>query len=288
LLLSCGVVDEALTTESGDLASLMSGVDHLPIGLRALLQRCHTVVGWLKDHDGSVQATLKPLGIHRILLETPTPHAGVHQSARFLDVLKEECTSHAQSGRLVVPEKGRQAGSYALRAIGVQAGQEFVLCHPGSGSVHKCVQPEVFVGVVRGFQERGILPVLVGGPADGTAIERIRALGVKDVPAVQNQSLATLAGILAQARLFVGHDSGVTHLAAALQIPTVAIFGPTDPLQWAPQGECVSVVTGVPCSCHGWEQVRACEEKFCLAVRPEDILAASFFALSRYPTVTKS
>lgn len=288
LLQACGVVDRILTTESGDLASLMSGAARLSIGLRELLQRCERVVGWLKDHDGSLRATLQQLGIHRIILETPTPRAGVHQSTRFSEVLEEAHSAHSQSVRLVVPEMLRQMGSMVLRAIGIQEGQEFVVCHPGSGSVHKCVRPEIMVEVLRKIRQSGILPIIVGGPADEAVIECFSKLGVRDVSMIQNQNLTTLAGILAQARLFVGHDSGVTHLAAALRIPTVAIFGPTDPLQWAPQGDHVSAVTGPPCSCSGWERVRACSGKPCLAVRPEEILTASFSALSRYRTVTKS
>lgn len=288
LLQACGVVDRTLTTESGDLASLMGGSEQLSIGLRELLQQCEYVVGWLKDHDGSVRATLQQLGIQRIILETPTPRAGVHQSARFLEALEDARGSVPQSVRLAVPGELRQAGATVLRAIGIQEGQNFVVCHPGSGSVHKCVQPETMVEVLRNFRQSGIMPVIVGGPADDAVIERVRKLGVRDVPVIQKQRLTTLAGILAQARLFVGHDSGVTHLAGALQIPTVAIFGPIDPLQWAPQGDHVSVVTGPPCSCSGWEQVRVCEGKPCLAVRPEEILKHSFSALSRYRTVTKS
>jgi ADP-heptose:LPS heptosyltransferase len=46
--------------------------------------------------------------------------------------------------------------------------------------------------------------------------------------------------------VFVGHDSGLTHLAAALGRPTVAIFGPTDPEIWGPRGKHVTVVPMVP------------------------------------------
>lgn len=51
--------------------------------------------------------------------------------------------------------------------------------------------------------------------------------------------LGDLAAWLSGARLFVGNDSGITHLAAALGVPTLALFGPTDPRVWAPRGACV-------------------------------------------------
>jgi ADP-heptose:LPS heptosyltransferase len=112
--------------------------------------------------------------------------------------------------------------------------------------------------------------------------------GLDDIPVIQGRPLSTVAGILAHTRLFIGHDSGLTHLSAAVLVPTVAVFGPTDPRQWAPRGRHVGVVTGLPCTCHGWERVRACEAKPCLSILPETIVAASLSLLDRYRTVTKS
>jgi heptosyltransferase-2 len=60
--------------------------------------------------------------------------------------------------------------------------------------------------------------------------------------AVRIDDLYHLACWLRQARLYVGNDSGISHLAAAVGIPTVAIFGPTDPAVWAPRGAHVAVV----------------------------------------------
>ena len=57
-------------------------------------------------------------------------------------------------------------------------------------------------------------------------------------------NLYELAKWLASARLYIGNDSGITHLAAAVGTPVVAIFGPTDPAVWAPRGERVAVVSG--------------------------------------------
>jgi ADP-heptose:LPS heptosyltransferase len=54
--------------------------------------------------------------------------------------------------------------------------------------------------------------------------------------------LPVLAARLAQCRLYVGNDSGVTHLAAATGCPTVALFGESDPRVWAPRGERVTVL----------------------------------------------
>jgi hypothetical protein len=54
--------------------------------------------------------------------------------------------------------------------------------------------------------------------------------------------LFDLARFLAGARAYIGNDSGITHLAAAVGVPTVALFGPTDPAVWGPRGSCVRIL----------------------------------------------
>ena len=62
--------------------------------------------------------------------------------------------------------------------------------------------------------------------------------------AVRMENLWELACWLARARVYIGNDSGITHLAAAAGVPVVAIFGPTDPELWAPRGDRVQIVSG--------------------------------------------
>ena len=283
MLRTCGVVDQTLSMESGLLASLMSGADE-PAGLRASLTGCEYAVAWLRDPDGALKASFAKLGLNVLCLEAPTPVKTVHQSKRFLQVLGWEPNGdHQRPPALLIPDTVREAGSRCLRSLGIEKEQGFVVCHPGSGSVHKCVDPNIMAAVVRNIQEQGVLPVLVGGPADDRMVERVRGFGLQDVPVIQGESLTTVAGVLAQARLYVGHDSGLTHLAARLQVPTVAMFGPTDPSQWAPQGAHVSIITGSSCSCPTWERVRGCQPKPCLPNSPEAVNNLCRSLLSRSP-----
>ena len=59
-------------------------------------------------------------------------------------------------------------------------------------------------------------------------------------------NLSDLGAFIADARLYVGNDSGITHLAAAVGVKTLAVFGPTRPETWAPRGSNVSVLRGSP------------------------------------------
>ncbi len=285
---ACGVVDRTLSMESRALASLMGGAEQADQPLRQLLKSCEYVVGWLRDPDNVVQTTLRELGISRISLGAPTPGKGLHQSQGFFQVLEEAACGDGGPSQLVIPETVREAGRRCLRTLGIQEGQRYVVCHPGSGSFHKCVQPPTMAEVIRSLQQQQAAPVIVGGPADEAAVGRVRDCGLQNVPVIQGQDLTTVAGVLAGADLFVGHDSGLTHLAATAQVPTVTVFGPTDPRRWAPLGAHVAIVTGASCSCSTWDQVRACDDKPCLSMPSEAITAGCSSMLSRYRPVTKS
>ena len=71
--------------------------------------------------------------------------------------------------------------------------------------------------------------------------------------ALQSLALPLLAAILSQCSLFIGNDSGITHLAAALGVPTIALFGPTDPYVWGPRGKKVFIAREVIEDGSGWK-----------------------------------
>jgi ADP-heptose:LPS heptosyltransferase len=84
-------------------------------------------------------------------------------------------------------------------------------------------------------------------------LERIMAVhwcaGPEDPPlpgAVRIDDLYELACWLARTRLYIGNDSGITHLAAAVGTPVLALFGPTDPAVWAPRGPNVRIARWIP------------------------------------------
>jgi ADP-heptose:LPS heptosyltransferase len=77
----------------------------------------------------------------------------------------------------------------------------------------------------------------------------VRWCGGPDDPALEGavhlDDLYELAGWLARARLYIGNDSGITHLAAAVGTPVLALFGPTDPAVWGPRGRNVRIAKWV-------------------------------------------
>jgi ADP-heptose:LPS heptosyltransferase len=128
--------------------------------------------------------------------------------------------------------------------------------------------------VVEWLHQKGTFPVLLEGPSDGQLVNRVQQLLEVAVPVLKNAELSTVAASISQARLYIGHDSGITHLAAALSIPTIACFGPTKPSRWAPLGNTVTVLTGDTCRCPDWGSVMNCREQTCLRIPPERIVEA--------------
>jgi ADP-heptose:LPS heptosyltransferase len=113
----------------------------------------------------------------------------------------------------------------------------FLAMHPGSGAPAKNWPSERFAALATELSPGPFL--LVDGPADAAAVAGLDGAG----PFVRASRLPlrTLGAVLRRAGLFVGNDSGVTHLAAAWGTPTVALFGPTDPETWSPVGRRVAV-----------------------------------------------
>ena len=112
------------------------------------------------------------------------------------------------------------------------------------------------------------------GPAEWNLAQRLGDVG----PVTMPENLMALGDILGAAAGFIGNDSGVTHLAAFLGVPTVAVFGPSDPVRWRPIGPTVGVVggEGPKCApCFEAEQRPDCEVRECLLrVSPEQVVVA--------------
>jgi len=137
-----------------------------------------------------------------------------------------------------------RAGHYQLSHACDAAAGLLIAVHAGSGGRHKCWPLESFVAVLHwlhGETHAGYL--IVQGPAEEkTAGELQEGLAGLPHTIVANLDLPLVAALLSRCALCIGNDSGMTHVAAALGVPTVAVFGPTDPAVWGPRGASVSIV----------------------------------------------
>jgi len=132
---------------------------------------------------------------------------------------------------------------------------------------------------VRALVDQGLSVALTSGPgADEVgAAGRIRSrAAVPVIDLAGRTGLRELAAVLAEARLFVGVDSAPMHMAAALGVPVVALFGPSGEHNWGPWGD-GHVVVARPFACRpcGLDGCMGSKQSQCLeAIRPEDVLAS--------------
>lgn len=116
--------------------------------------------------------------------------------------------------------------------------------HPGSGSRSKNWPADHWRRLARGLAARGGLPVRIfGGEAEAgqeASWRRMESEGVVEL--AWNLPLTEAVERLAACTAFAGHDSGFSHLAAALGLPSLVLFGPTDPVVWTPWGPRVQVL----------------------------------------------
>ncbi len=129
--------------------------------------------------------------------------------------------------------------SEADARIGQQLAQkgtgDFAILNPGAGWGAKRWPAERYGEVARALSEIGISPLVNYGPGEDELFESVlRASEGTAKPA--RTSITELIALTRRARLFIGGDTGPLHLAAALKIPVVAIFGPTDPARNGPYG----------------------------------------------------
>jgi heptosyltransferase-2 len=189
---------------------------------------------------------LERAGVGRIFFIPSFPQEGlkVHASHFLMENLnKKGIKGEKAFWPLELPEKGQGFATDFMAGHGMKEGERILAIHPGSGSPAKNWLPEDFARVADWAEERARI-LLISGPAEDGAREVRRALKRADPLLADNLPLLHLAALLKKSRVYLGNDSGITHLAASLAVPTVALFGPTDPAVWGPWFSTVRILHG--------------------------------------------
>jgi len=173
----------------------------------------------------------------------PAEGSGVHAIDHMLSVCAEMKVAVVSTvPQIPVPEEWRESGLAKLSEVGASPGK-FLAVHPGASSFEKCWDASGMVWVARECEKNlGLKTVMVRGPADAGPASSFMEVYGGGLSFINMPTLPELAGILSQAKAYVGNDSGVTHLAAAVNVPTAAVFFASDPSMWAPRGPNVRVV----------------------------------------------
>jgi len=274
VLASCGEIDAWLSIEDAEVGDLFMGVIRQGSRVAAWIHHCDEAVLWIEDQGCVIEHTLLRDDVGKVTIRSPF-HAGLiarHQADRFLETVGERPKIPPDPVFLMVPEKIRHVGRDVLRQYGLGTESPILMVHPGSGSEIKCAKPETIAAAVARVSSQGFRVVVLEGPADETPVAALRRFLSMEITVVRDVDLSAVAGLLSQVQLYVGHDSGITHLAALVGVETLAFFGPTDQERWGPRGRHVTIVRGSPCTCASWDAARLCQEKLCLSLPLSEIV----------------
>jgi heptosyltransferase-3 len=192
------------------------GIVEAPEGLLHRLREFDSIVSWYGANRPEFRSLVAGFGLpFTFLAALPAEDAGVHATDFYLAQVRDMARCES-------------AGVPRIRCDVER--ENYAVIHPFSGSPRKNWPLEKFRALARQL-ERAMPVRWCAGPEDPPL----------DEPATRIDDLYELARWLAGARLYIGNDSGITHLAAAVGTPVLALFGPTDPAVWAPRGPHVRV-----------------------------------------------
>ena len=136
--------------------------------------------------------------------------------------------------RLAVTECARAAVSEKLQAAGVLDNQPIAVLHPTAAFDTKQWALEKFARLAEELAARGLVPIVVVAPEEKATAESLVEQSSVWVVTLNDLSLPQVTALCSRARLFVGNDSGIAHIAAAAGAPSVVIFGSSNRVHWRP------------------------------------------------------
>ena len=228
--------DELLDIERWDVYRLFSQHARVSAELATYLGARDMVLAYLPGADGTFAQRLRGLCAGQVIVWSPHPTPGWHSSAHLLRPIEAFLSApYDPCPRVYLDPLAVAAAEHFWQTAGLPD-TGVIAVHPGSGGPAKLWPLSGWQQVLAWVAHQHLPCLIVSGPAER---QRVAALlqGAPPYhwPCAEQLPLLHLAALLARCRVLVGHDSGITHLAAAVGTTTLALFGPTEPLVWGPR-----------------------------------------------------
>jgi len=232
--------DEVRSIESASLAKFFAKDAELPSSLVAYFAGFDFILSYLYDPDKIFEANVRKTGAANFLAGPAKLDNSDHATRQLARPLTTLGLVLADSAARIFPtETDRESIQHFRRSDGQKI---VVAIHLGSGSETKNWPIENWTRLGDILLSKGHRLLVVAGEADGDRTEKLKAVWRgKPVQFAENLPLPQLAALL-EGVLFVGHDSGISHIAAAVDARCILLFGWTDPAIWAPANENVTVL----------------------------------------------
>jgi heptosyltransferase-2 len=233
LALAGVIADDVKSIEARALASFFARDGGLDPSLASYFAGFALIISYLYDPDEIFQSNVRRCSAAQFIVgpHRPDEKLALHATEAFLKPLEKLAIYDANP----VPVLAINHKPSTLNQIAL---------HPGSGSERKNWPEENWMRLIQHLQATtrfGFL--LVGGEAEVGRLRRLSAVFRPDrLELAQGLPLAELARRLQSCLGFIGHDSGISHLAAALGLPALVLWGETNETVWRPRGERVTVI----------------------------------------------
>ena len=234
--------DATRSIEYGPLASFFANGADLPTELANYFASFDLIISYLFDPDRVFEHNVRRCGVELFLAGAPKATGCEHAAVQLARPLEElGLVLKTRAAELHPSAADRELAHSLIESLR----EPLVAIHPGSGSESKNWPVGRWQALARSLLESadaGSIFVL-GGEADEGALRSFRAEPSEGAIAfAENLPLPVLAAALQSCALFLGHDSGISHIAAAVATPCLLLFGPTDPDVWAPQNPGVRIL----------------------------------------------
>ncbi len=230
--------------EYGALSSFFAKNSKLPSELANYFASFDLIISYLYDPDGIFESNLRRCGVENLIRGPAKLDNHEHAAQQLARPVEELGVRVDDLAAKIFPS---DTDRIELEDFLSRSPEPLVVFHPGSGSEGKNWPLENWIGignhVLGSAKFRGSL-VIVSGEADEHRVKQLQTVWRNDrVQFARNLPLPVLAALLEHV-IFVGHDSGISHLAAAAGARCILLFGPTNPDVWAPTNKNVNVIRG--------------------------------------------
>lgn len=235
-----GRINRLTSIDTAGFAALFLDNAHISEQLRSYFRQFDAILLYSVDPEKTLYSNLCKICAHPVHACNPFPPAGenIHVTAYLLGTLQVVGVHEtALVPEIAFPETASDISPFDDMSVAV---------HPGSGSPEKNWPVESFARIcqqlVKVYDAR---LHIVKGPADTFDVDALmQSLPTHAVQVLRNRDLGQLALRIRQCRLYLGNDSGISHLAVATGIPAVVLFGSSNPHVWRPIGPCVQIIQG--------------------------------------------
>ena len=231
--------DAVRSIEYAPMAGFFNPRSELDPELSAYFAGFGQVISYLFDPDGFFEGNLKRCGVKNLICGDPRISDSQHAARQLARPLESLALFLEDSSAEIFPTE-----EDAAEAERLLAGHRppFVAVHPGSGSPKKNWPLPAWKELLSEWSDTRATILVVSGESDMESLAELKSVFGKRLVFLDHLPLHLLGAVLQRCAFFVGHDSGISHLAAAAGAKCLLLFGPTDPAVWAPANPDVNVL----------------------------------------------